>query len=47
MFRHRPELRALSVPGAGHDVHLEHPGLLSRAIRDFLDEVIGAGLLPA
>jgi pimeloyl-ACP methyl ester carboxylesterase len=36
MFRRRPDLVAMSVPGAGHDVHLEHPEALRRAVQDFL-----------
>ncbi|MFE1951047.1 alpha/beta fold hydrolase [Streptomyces sp. NPDC059524] len=35
----RPQVRALSVPGAGHDVHLEHPEVLHGAIHRFLAEL--------
>ncbi|GGV76103.1 MULTISPECIES: alpha/beta fold hydrolase [Streptomyces] len=41
MFVRQPGLRGVSVPGTGHDLHLERPDLLSRVIRDFLDEVTG------
>lgn len=37
MFRSRPELLAVSVPGAGHDVHLDRPDALRRVVRRFLD----------
>lgn len=43
MFRARPELRAASVPDAGHDVHLDHPAALRRLVRHFLDEAVGDG----
>lgn len=36
MLRRRPEVRAASVPGAGHDVHLEQPRVLHRLLTDFL-----------
>ncbi|MEU7703192.1 alpha/beta fold hydrolase [Streptomyces sp. NPDC039028] len=38
MARRRPALRGTSLPGAGHDVHLERPGVLHRLIVDFLAE---------
>ncbi|MGW1892362.1 alpha/beta fold hydrolase [Streptomyces sp. NPDC002004] len=37
MFQQQPEMVALSIPGAGHDVHLEHPDILQQALRDFLE----------
>ncbi|MGW8352809.1 alpha/beta fold hydrolase [Streptomyces wedmorensis] len=36
MARLRPGLHGSSVPGTGHDVHLERPGVLCRLIGDFL-----------
>ncbi|MGX2995686.1 alpha/beta fold hydrolase [Streptomyces sp. JNUCC 64] len=37
MFRRRPAATvALSVPGTGHDVHLERPEVLRDALREFL-----------
>ncbi|MFJ6481001.1 MULTISPECIES: alpha/beta fold hydrolase [unclassified Streptomyces] len=39
MLRRRPETVALSVPRTGHDVHLERPDVLRRALREFLAEV--------
>ncbi|MDA5285030.1 MULTISPECIES: alpha/beta hydrolase [unclassified Streptomyces] len=36
MLRLRPETVALSVPGAGHDVHLERADVLREALRAFL-----------
>ncbi|AZM89920.1 alpha/beta hydrolase [Streptomyces sp. W1SF4] len=42
MLRLRPRTVALSVPGTGHDVHLERPDVLLAALRRFL-----GGLSPA
>ncbi|MEU6877402.1 alpha/beta hydrolase [Streptomyces sp. NPDC046712] len=39
MLRRRPETVALSVPGTGHDVHLERPDTLRHALRELLEEV--------
>jgi pimeloyl-ACP methyl ester carboxylesterase len=39
MLQRRPETVAMSIPGAGHDVHLEHPGVLRQALESFLEEV--------
>ncbi|MFJ6100258.1 alpha/beta fold hydrolase [Streptomyces sp. NPDC092359] len=39
MVRLRPALHGVSLPGAGHDVHLERPGLLHRLVLDFLRDV--------
>jgi pimeloyl-ACP methyl ester carboxylesterase len=39
MFRRRPETVALSIPGTGHDVHLERPDVLRRVLREFLADV--------
>ncbi|MFJ7957146.1 alpha/beta fold hydrolase [Streptomyces sp. NPDC096319] len=36
MVRLRPALHGLSLPGAGHDVHLERPEVLGTAILDFV-----------
>ncbi|MER5965160.1 alpha/beta hydrolase [Streptomyces sp. NPDC002057] len=41
MVRLRPALHGASVPGAGHDLHLERPGILHGLIVDFLREVAG------
>ncbi|UQX02834.1 alpha/beta hydrolase [Streptomyces sp. RerS4] len=38
MLRLRPDTAALSIPGAGHDLHLERPDLLRRVLRDFLGD---------
>jgi pimeloyl-ACP methyl ester carboxylesterase len=37
MLQQRPQTVALSVPGAGHDVHLERPEALHQVLRDFLE----------
>ena len=42
MIRRRPETMAVSVPGTGHDLHLERPERLYGVITDFLGDV-GAG----
>ncbi|MER5809057.1 alpha/beta hydrolase [Streptomyces sp. NPDC002033] len=39
MLQQRPETVAVSVPEAGHDVHLEHPEILRQALREFLEQV--------
>ncbi|MCG7523736.1 alpha/beta hydrolase [Streptomyces sp. OfavH-34-F] len=39
MFRRRPGTVAVSVPGAGHDVHLERPDVLRHVLRRFLADV--------
>jgi pimeloyl-ACP methyl ester carboxylesterase len=36
MLRRRPGTMAMSVPGAGHDLHLERPGVLYAAVSGFL-----------
>ncbi|MGW4700719.1 alpha/beta fold hydrolase [Streptomyces sp. NPDC004285] len=36
MVRLRPGLHGLSLPGTGHDVHLERPGVLGGVILDFV-----------
>jgi pimeloyl-ACP methyl ester carboxylesterase len=36
MMRARPSTAMVTVPGAGHDVHLEKPNLVRAAIRRFL-----------
>jgi len=38
MFRLRPATTALSVPGTRHDLHLQRPAVLSRALTAFLDD---------
>ncbi|RST08251.1 alpha/beta hydrolase [Streptomyces sp. WAC07149] len=55
MLRLRPRTTALSVPGTGHDVHLERPDVLLEALRGFLGDLSpaagagspGAGRSPA
>ncbi|WP_329386378.1 alpha/beta hydrolase [Streptomyces sp. NBC_01351] len=37
MLRRRPDTLAVSVPGAGHDVHLERPDVLNGLLSEFLD----------
>lgn len=46
MLQQRPETVALSVPGAGHDVHLERPEVLQQVLREFLGQVEGERRLP-
>jgi pimeloyl-ACP methyl ester carboxylesterase len=46
MLQQRPETVALSVPGAGHDVHLERPEVLHQVLREFLGQVEGERRLP-
>ncbi|MFJ8015233.1 alpha/beta fold hydrolase [Streptomyces sp. NPDC096339] len=36
MLRRRPDTLAVSVPGAGHDVHLERPEVLGGLVAEFL-----------
>ncbi|MFJ5924872.1 alpha/beta fold hydrolase [Kitasatospora sp. NPDC092948] len=36
MLTLRPDVHAASLPGAGHDVHLEHPAELHRLVAEFL-----------
>ena len=37
MLRQRPDTLAMSIPGTGHDLHLEQPGILHTALSGFLD----------
>ncbi|MFJ3623065.1 alpha/beta fold hydrolase [Streptomyces iakyrus] len=37
----------MSVPGAGHDVHLERPEVLRQVLREFLEQVDGERRLPS
>jgi pimeloyl-ACP methyl ester carboxylesterase len=39
MLRLRPDAGAASVPGAGHDVHLERPDALGRVLEEFLGDL--------
>ncbi|MFF4344173.1 alpha/beta fold hydrolase [Kitasatospora sp. NPDC001540] len=39
MLALRPEVRAISLLGAGHDVHLERPDELHRLVAELLDEL--------
>jgi pimeloyl-ACP methyl ester carboxylesterase len=41
MFRLRPDTTAVSVPGAGHDVHLERTDALQRILQEFLRDLPG------
>lgn len=36
MLQQRPETVAMSVPGTGHDLHLEQPDVLLEALERFL-----------
>ncbi|MFF8592151.1 alpha/beta fold hydrolase [Streptomyces sp. NPDC015220] len=36
MLRQRPLTMAMSIPGTGHDLHMERPGILCAALSDFL-----------
>ncbi|MYY00762.1 MULTISPECIES: alpha/beta hydrolase [unclassified Streptomyces] len=40
MLRLRPETRAVSIPGTGHDVHLEAPEALYGALAGYLAEAV-------
>jgi pimeloyl-ACP methyl ester carboxylesterase len=40
MIRRRPETVAVSVPGTGHDLHLERPERLYGVVADFLGDVV-------
>lgn len=42
MVRARPGTTVVTVPGAGHDVHLEAPDLLRAAVTDFLRRLPGS-----
>ncbi|MFB8035831.1 alpha/beta fold hydrolase [Streptomyces sp. NPDC056004] len=42
MFRQRPHTVAVSIPGTGHDVHLEQPDVLRQVLQGFLSEVLAA-----
>lgn len=37
MFRRRPDIAAVSIPGTGHGLHLERPEILHTALSDFLE----------
>lgn len=37
--RERPNTTVVTVPGAGHDVHLERPDALRAIVADFLQEL--------
>ncbi|MFE9135415.1 alpha/beta fold hydrolase [Streptomyces sp. NPDC007355] len=39
MARVQPSLHGVSLPGTGHDLHLERPGLLHRLVVDFLRDL--------
>ncbi|MEV5146972.1 alpha/beta hydrolase, partial [Streptomyces sp. NPDC052727] len=42
MLRQRPATMAMSIPGTGHDLHLEQPEILHTAVLDFLKGLCGA-----
>ncbi|MFF4798856.1 alpha/beta fold hydrolase [Streptomyces sp. NPDC001351] len=37
MLRQRPATMAMSIPGTGHDLHLEQPGILHTVLSGFLE----------
>lgn len=37
MLRQRPATMAMSIPGTGHDLHLEQPEILHTALSGFLE----------
>jgi pimeloyl-ACP methyl ester carboxylesterase len=37
MLRQRPATMAMSIPGTGHDLHLEQPGILHTVLTEFLE----------
>ncbi|WP_181446564.1 alpha/beta fold hydrolase [Streptomyces sp. NTH33] len=39
MLRQGPVTQAVSIPGTGHDLHLEQPGTLYTLLSGFLDEL--------
>ncbi|WCD91011.1 Non-heme chloroperoxidase [Streptomyces xanthophaeus] len=39
MLRQQPNTTAASIPGTGHDVHLEQPDVLQHLLEEFLDNV--------
>jgi pimeloyl-ACP methyl ester carboxylesterase len=39
MLRQRPATLAVSIPGTGHDLHLEQPGILHTALSGFLESL--------
>lgn len=39
MLRRRPATVSMSIPGTGHDLHLEQPEILRTALSDFLDSL--------
>jgi pimeloyl-ACP methyl ester carboxylesterase len=39
MLRQRPATTAMSIPGTGHDLHLEQPGVLHSALSGFLESL--------
>jgi pimeloyl-ACP methyl ester carboxylesterase len=39
MLGERPETRAVCLPGTGHDVHLERPGVLHGLLVDFFEDL--------
>jgi pimeloyl-ACP methyl ester carboxylesterase len=43
MLRQRPTTTAMSIPGTGHDLHLEQPEILHTALSDFLEGLARQG----
>ncbi|MFC8663894.1 alpha/beta fold hydrolase [Streptomyces sp. NPDC057199] len=39
MLRQRPATMALSIPGTGHDLHLEQPGILLTVLSGFIEDL--------
>ncbi|MFE7035748.1 alpha/beta fold hydrolase [Streptomyces sp. NPDC057621] len=40
MLRQRPATTAMSIPGTGHDLHLEQPEILRTALSDFIESLV-------
>ncbi|MFE5560217.1 alpha/beta fold hydrolase [Streptomyces sp. NPDC056544] len=41
MLQQRPATVAVSIPGTGHDLHLERPDVLQQLLSEFLNENVG------
>jgi pimeloyl-ACP methyl ester carboxylesterase len=39
MLRQRPTTVAVSIPGTGHDLHLEQPGTFHAVLSAFLEDL--------
>jgi pimeloyl-ACP methyl ester carboxylesterase len=40
MLQQRPATMAMSIPGTGHDLHLEQPGVLHTVLSDFIEGLV-------